>query len=701
MIDEYIKALKAGEKEYKARLADGRYPYLTALDQICPDHETLTQRRVGLIEIPVDLIEGTKTCARQNSFAPGFMPLLEPDTEFAAKWSNLYRAQLSEGFNSPIKAYEYLHKFYVQEGNKRVSVSRFLEMPTILAEVIRIIPSADVLKANPAYEEFLDFYRVAPIYDIVCEEPGAYADIAELLGRSIGPDAEPWPDDFVRELKSEFVKFCKVTKALQGTLPDMPLGDAFLVYLRIFNGDAPGRTPEKEVEKRLKRIRKELRTAHNKEKVSLVESSDEAVNAGGLITKAEKLVTGPDSLLSKVIPAAAYSRKNPLKAAFIYDKEPGGSNWFFDHEEGRRYLEKVYGGVVETQVYVVDEAAAGAQKACAGAERAEEAGRCEHHVYANFDAAAEAAVKRGADVVFTPSVRQMDDTLRASIKYENVKFLNCSINLAHHSVRTYFAKLYEAKFLAGIVAGAAAAADGSHRIGYCSGMPVYGTVACINAFAIGAAMADPQVEIVLDWAAKQDANWWWNMLNSGIHIISAVDSAHNTDGSDAYGVCRVELCEPGTGNDLSGMCRITNLAAPVYRWGKLYELIVKTIIEGTYSASAVDKKDRATNYWWGMISGAVDIELSDAVSPYTRRLVEILKRDIIGADINPFDGELRSQEGIIRRADEAPLTSMDVITMDWLNENVRGEIPKIDTLVDEARATVKYSGVGKSKGGAR
>ena len=102
-----------------------------------------------------------------------------------------------------------------------------------------------------------------------------------------------------------------------------------------------------------------------------------------------------------------------------------------------------------------------------------------------------------------------------------------------------------------------------------------------------------------------------------------------------------------------------------------------------------------------MISGAVDIELSDAVSPYTRRLVEILKRDIIGADINPFDGELRSQEGIIRRADEAPLTSMDVITMDWLNENVRGEIPKIDTLVDEARATVKYSGVGKSKGGAR
>lgn len=694
MIDEYIKAQKAGEKEYKARLAAGQYPYLPALDSICPDHETLPQRRVGLMEIPVDLIAGTKTCARQNSFAPGFLPLLEADTEFAAKWANLYKAQLSEGFNSPIKVYEYLHKFYVQEGNKRVSVSRFLEMPTIMADVIRIMPSVEVMNENPAYAEFLDFYRVAPIYDIVCEEPGAYESIAELLGRSISTSSEPWPDEFVRELKSEFIRFCKVTKALQGTLPDMPMGDAFLVYLRIFNADALGVKPDKEVEKRIKRIRKEFRTAHNKEKVSLVESSDEAVNAGGLITKAEKLVTGPDSLLSKVIPSATYSKKNPLKAAFIYDKAPEDSNWFFDHEEGRLYLEKVYGGIVETERFVIDEEAAQSGQ---HTPQKNAQGKC----CPSFDEAVEAAVHWGADVVFTPSVRQMNDTLRASIKHSGVKFLNCSINLAHPSVRTYYAKLYEAKFLAGFVAGTAAAADGTHRIGYCSGMPVYGTVAGINAFAIGAAMADPQVEIILDWSAKRDANWWWNMVNSGIHVISAVDSAHNTDGSDAYGVCRVELCEPGTGNDLSGRCRITILAAPVYRWGKLYEIIVRTIIEGTYSASAVDKKDRATNYWWGMISGAVDIELSDAISPYTKRVVEILRRDIISADINPFDGELRSQEGIIRRTDDAPLTSMDVITMDWLNENIKGEIPKIDTLVEEAKATVKYSGVGKSKSGAR
>lgn len=683
MIDEYIKAQKAGEKEYKEKIAAGKYPYLPALDDICPEHETLSQRNLGLFEIPVELIEGTKTRARQNSFAPNFMPLLEANTEFSAKWSSLYAAQLSEGFNSPIKAYEYLHRFYVQEGNKRVSVSRFLEMPTIMADVTRITPAAEVLAENPVYAEFLDFYRAAPIYDIVCEEPGAYTEIAELLGMSISADAQPWPDELVRELKSAYWRFCKVIRALQGEIRGMAPGDAFLVYLRIFTGDALTGQPDKEVEKRLKRIKSEFRIAQNKDNVALVESSDEAVNAGGLITKAEKLVTGPDSLLSKVLPAVAYSKKNPLKAAFIYDKMPDASNWFFDHEKGRRDLEKSYDGMVKTERLVIGEPAG------------------KEDTYVSFDEAVDSAVRWGADVVFTPSVRQMDDTLRAAIKYSDVRFLNCSVNLAHHAVRTYFAKLYEAKFLAGLVAGAASSADGSHRIGYCSGMPVYGTVANINAFAIGAAMADPEVRIHLDWATKQDANWWWDMVDSGIHVLSAVDSLHNTDGSAAYGVCRVEKCEPGKGNDLSGSCLITNLAVPVYKWGKLYETIVRTIAEGTYSSSAVDKKDRATNYWWGMISGAVDIELSDSISPYTRKLVEVLRRDIIGGNFNPFDGELRSQEGLIRRADDAPLTSMDVITMDWLNENIIGEIPKIDVLDDEARVTVKYSGVEKSKTGAR
>ena len=85
-----------------------------------------------------------------------------------------------------------------------------------------------------------------------------------------------------------------------------------------------------------------------------------------------------------------------------------------------------------------------------------------------------------------------------------------------------------------------------------------------------------------------------------------------------------------------------------------------------------------------MISGVVDIKLADDLPCGTRQLVEILRHDIIDGRFNPFDGG------------EA-LTSRDIIMMDRLRPNVIGEIPSMDALTDEARSTVKYSGVESAK----
>lgn len=673
MIDEYLKAKRAGEREYRKRSSEGEYPYLAALDDICPDCSTLAHKSLGIIEIPVDMIAGTKTRARQNSFSAGFMPVLEQDTEFAIKWTALYRTQLSEGFNDPIKAYEYLHRFYVQEGNKRASVCKYLEMPTISAEVIRVMPESEVLDEHPEYKAFLKFFEVSGIYDIECSGPGQYMEIAELLGEDL---ENRWPEHKIASLKAAYWVFAETFKKIQGKEVHLLTGDAFLVYLRIYVKDALGNYSFKVMEKRISKIKKELLKEGSSEKVELVENADEALNAGNIFSKTGSAVgKALATPVSKVIPALSYSQKNPLKAAFIYDKESSRSNWVSDHERGRLRLEQSYGGSVVTRCYE----------------------NCDSP--ALFEEAAARAADWGADVVFTTSPRQINDALRAAIEYENIKFLNCSINLAHQAVRTYYVKLYEAKFLAGLVAGTYSALDGTHKIGYCSNYPIYGTVAGINAFAIGAAMTDPSARIYLDWYSREGNNWWWSMLDKGIHVISAVDSRHNTDGSDAYGLCYVDKCEPGTGNDLSGTCRIKNLAAPIMKWGKLYEIIVQTIMDGSYNARPVDIRDRATNYWWGMISGVVDIKLSDELPLYTGKLVRVLKQDIINGSFNPFDTELRSQEGIVRTENDSRLESRDIIQMDWLNENIVGEIPAMDALTDEAKTTVKYSGVEKSKGG--
>ena len=672
MLDDYIKAQKNGIRTYKSKVSKGEYPFLPALDDIAPDNGVYTRRELGLFEIPTWLIEGTKTRARQNSFAPDFMPLLGADTEFGMKWANLYEAQLSEGFNTPIKVYEYLHRFYVLEGNKRVSVSRYLSMPTIMADVTRLIPPDEVMDHHPIYREFLDFYRVAPIYDIDCTIPGSYKEIAELLGCSIDSDAEPWPEDLVKALQSTYWNFSKVASGLSEKIPDMPSGDAFLVYLRIYIRDAMDTQPDKELDKRLKKIRKELLTATNEEKVSLVESPDDAINAGDLFIKANSVITKPGSLISKVLPVSAYTAKHPLKVAFIYDKQPSTSNWITDHEEGRLNLDNIYGSLVETNAFVgyqpsTDEAAVQGK------------GEKKFKVYDSTDEAIKAAAEWGAEVVFTVSPRQMDSALRAAIQYEDIKFLNCSINLAHQAVRTYYGKLYEAKFLAGMVA--AIHAD-NHKIGYCSDYPIYGTIAGINAFAIGAAMVDPQAKVYLEWSTRQDTNWWKAMEEKGIRVISAVNSTHPANGSDAYGVFKI-------GDD----GKLKHLAAPVWKWGKFYEVIVRTILEGKYNAKKVAKENQATNYWWGMQSGVVDIHLGRWLSPYTKKLVSMFRTELVSGVAGPFDGELRSQDGCVRKESDPSLTSMDIIRMDWLNENIVGEIPEASALTEEAKSTVIVSGV--------
>ena len=130
--EEYRKALKLGKKDYQMRLLRGAKPILQVLDDILPDRSSYSETPIGLVQIPIEQIAGTKTFARSSSFAGNFMPILREDTEFAVKWGNLLDSHVEEGIREPIKAYEYMHKFYVVEGNKRVSVMKYSGAVSIL-----------------------------------------------------------------------------------------------------------------------------------------------------------------------------------------------------------------------------------------------------------------------------------------------------------------------------------------------------------------------------------------------------------------------------------------------------------------------------------------------------------------------------------------------------------------------------------------
>lgn len=120
---KYQQALKAGKRTYKNCLMSGRYPYLQILDEILSDDMIAGRVDLGVIDVPAGQIVGAKSIGRRTAFAADFMPLLSPDSEFAAKWIALCAAHLSdEGIRDPVRCYEYMGRFYVLEGNKRVSV---------------------------------------------------------------------------------------------------------------------------------------------------------------------------------------------------------------------------------------------------------------------------------------------------------------------------------------------------------------------------------------------------------------------------------------------------------------------------------------------------------------------------------------------------------------------------------------------------
>ncbi len=640
MRDDYLEAKRLGDREYRRCIMQGRYPYLPALDDILDKEGKFAEVAVGVTEIPLDMVVGTKTRGRQQAFADDFMPLMKEGTEFAFKWADLFDAHINEGIRDPIKAYEYMQKFYVLEGNKRVSVLKFNQVPFMSADVIRVLPVKTDDKANRIYYEFVEFYKVAPIYYINFSEEGYYARFAETIGQDL---EHPWSTEVLQNVKAAFATFNALYKAKGGEKLDITAGDAFLIYLTIYPLDSLLNEATSLLSERLDKLWNEFLTETNDNKIALVETP-EAIRKSG-------------SILDVLSRPKIYTKQKPLKVCFIHAKNAENSSWIYGHELGRNYIQSRYDGLVETSSF----------ENCVNDTMVRDA--------------IDLAVKNGNEMIFTTSPAQMSETLRSAIHYPNIKFLNCSLNLAYNSVRTYYGKMFEPKYLMGALAATIAT---NHKIGYLADYPIYGTTANINAFAIGAAMVDPRVKIHLKWSTVAGTNWQQEFREEGVYIISGPDLIKPEVASREYGIYELDPLEDG---------KVINLAAPVWNWGKYYELILRTVLDDSWGAKDIAKKDTALNYWYGFKSGVVDVILSDKLSYYTAKMIEALKAGIMDGTLSPFDGELHSQDGIIKGPQSERLSWEEIITMNWLNDNVVGSIPKLSDLNPEARATVLVSGV--------
>lgn len=182
-IDCYQKALRQGQRDYREKMNAGQSPFLPVLDDILQNVPVENQIPLGQVEIPLELLVGTKTSGRTAAFASNFMPLLGLKTEFATKWINLCVSHLDEGIRDPITCYEYMGRFYVQEGNKRVSVLKYFDASSITGNVTRVVPQYSDDPAVQMYYEFMHFYPVMQNYLLTFTKPGSYARLQKFWAR--------------------------------------------------------------------------------------------------------------------------------------------------------------------------------------------------------------------------------------------------------------------------------------------------------------------------------------------------------------------------------------------------------------------------------------------------------------------------------------------------------------------------------------
>lgn len=602
---EYEKALHLGKKDGGS---------LEVLDDILIEKDIRVPKEVSLgsVQIPIDQIAGTKTEGRNSSFSKHFYPTLGVDTEFAHKWINLCASHLEEGIRDPVKAYEFMNKFYIVEGNKRVSVLKYFDAPLVAGQVIRIIPPYAEDKETKIYYEFMDFYNLSSINFVLFSKEGSYQKLQKLVGKH---PTQTWTKDEQRKFSTLFYRFKDCLGRLGISEKELNPADAFLYFIGLYSYEELKTDTYSAFVDKVEQLQNEFKLL----------SSDDAV----------QLHMEPEESRKKSILRRLISTGTPnLTVSFVHEKSAETSGWTYSHELGRTGIENTFPGQVITN----------------------------HYDNTTADHALdvlEEAIAQGSNLIFTTSPVLSKASVKAALAHPEVKILNCSLNATHKSVRTYYARMYEVKFLLGLIAGAMTQND---KIGYLVEYPIYGT-ASINAFSIGAKMTNPRAKVYLldERIAKEDETFF---MKNDISI-----------------VCDKDIAPMGVFDQHFGLYQTTtdslwNMAMPVWQWSKFYEQIIRNIMNGGWKLDDITTENSGLNYWWGLSTGVVDFIYSRRLPAETLKLVQFFKSSIANGTFSPFSGILHTQKGILSPDAKEGLSPQEITSMDWLCDNVIGTVSK-------------------------
>lgn len=325
-----------------------------------------------------------------------------------------------------------------------------------------------------------------------------------------------------------------------------------------------------------------------------------------------------------------------LKIGFVYVSPVGDAGYSYAHDLGRQAVAKME-GVTTSFVESVPEGA--------DAER----------VIMNM-------ARKNFDIIFTTSYGFMDPTLKVAEKFPNITFMHCSGYKTAPNMSAYFGRIYQSRYLAGMVAGKMTK---SNTLGYVAAFPIPEVIRGINAFALGARAVNPEAKVHVVWtktwydpATEKEAAK--SLLDIGADVITQhQDSPAAQEAAQERGVYSI-----GYNSDMSAFAPKSHLTSVIWNWAPFYTTVVEKIRKGEW---------KSDHYWWGLPEGIVDLSPFSALVPKdVQDLVTARKAEIKNGTFKVFTGPVKDQSGKERVASGDVAPDDMLLGMTWFVEGVVG-----------------------------
>ncbi len=338
-------------------------------------------------------------------------------------------------------------------------------------------------------------------------------------------------------------------------------------------------------------------------------------------------------------PAEEPAAEEPLEVGFVYVSPVGDAGYSYAHDLGRQAVE----ALDFANTSYVESVAEGAD-----AER----------VIRNM-------ARKGFDVVFTTSFGYMDPTLKVAQEFPDTAFLHCSGFKSADNMSNYFGRIYQARYLTGLVAGSMTKTG---QIGYVAAMQIPEVIRGINAFTLGVRQVNPEAQVRVVWT-----NTWYDpalekdaavgLLDAGCDVIAQhQDSPGPQEAAQERGVYSV-----GYNSNMAPFAPDAHLTSAMWNWAPYYEQVVTAVKDGTWKGGE--------SLWMGMDQGIVDIApFGPMVPDEVKAMVEEAKAKIVAGQDTVFMGPIKNQAGeVVVPEGEIP-SDGDLLGMSWFVEGVVGTI---------------------------